>query len=118
MFNLQHAEPFRLILYWNQFSLRCDRSRACARILKHRDKRAETTKQQRELEAESVAFAVMAHFGMRVESRFYLATYDVTGEMLTASLATINAAARQLIEGIGEPTPDTELQEAVASAAA
>jgi hypothetical protein len=42
---------------------------------------------------------------------------DVTGEMLTASLATINAAARQLIEAIGEPTADAELQEAALAAA-
>jgi Zn-dependent peptidase ImmA (M78 family) len=70
--------------------------------LLHKFKRAQTTKQQRELEAESVAFAVLAHFGMRTESRFYLATYDVTAEMLTASLQTISATARKLIELIDE----------------
>jgi hypothetical protein len=78
-------------------------NRKCTPNSQQREKRAEATKQQRELEGESVAFAVMAHLGMRVESRFYLATYDVTREMLTASLATINAAALQLIEVIGEP---------------
>jgi hypothetical protein len=87
-------------------------------ILKHREKRAESTKQQCELEAESVVFAVMAHFGMRAESRFYLARYDVTGGMLKVSHATINAAARQLIEVIGEPTADTEFHEAASEAAA
>jgi hypothetical protein len=71
--------------------------------LLHKFNRAQTTKQQRELEAESVAFAVLAHFGMRTESRFYLATYDVTAEMLTASLQTISATARKLIELIDEP---------------
>jgi hypothetical protein len=86
-------------------------------VLKHKERRAETTKQQRELEAESVAFAVLAHFGMRLESRFYFATYDVTGEMLSASLANINATARQLIEAIGEPTRATD-EEAAASVAA
>ena len=58
----------------------------------------DNTKQQRELEAESVAFAVLAHFGMHLESRFYLATYDVTAEMLAASLQTISRTAKQLIE--------------------
>jgi hypothetical protein len=86
-------------------------------VLKHKERHAETTKQQRELEAESVAFAVLAHFGMRLESRFYLATYDVTGEMLSASLATINATARQLIEAIGEPNRATDEEAAVSVAA-
>ena len=71
-------------------------------VLRHKERRAETTKQQRELEAESVAFAVLAHFGIRLESRFYLATYDITGEMLAASLHTISATARQLIEVVSE----------------
>jgi PHD/YefM family antitoxin component YafN of YafNO toxin-antitoxin module len=39
---------------------------------------------------------------MRTESLFYLATYDVTAEMLTASLQTISATARKLIELIDE----------------
>ena len=61
-----------------------------------------TTRQQRELEAESVSYAVLAHFGMHSESRFYLATYDVTAEMLTASLQTIGNAAKQIINLIAE----------------
>lgn len=77
-------------------------------LLNHKERHAETTKQQRELEAESVAFAVLAHFGARLESRFYLATYNVTGEMLTASLATINATARQLIDAINTANVATE----------
>ena len=50
------------------------------------------------------------------ESRFYLATYDVTAEMLTASLQTIGNAAKKIIsmiedsgeqieEGEGEQSP-------------
>jgi PHD/YefM family antitoxin component YafN of YafNO toxin-antitoxin module len=39
---------------------------------------------------------------MRNLSLFYLATYDVTAEMLTASLQTISATARKLIELIDE----------------
>jgi hypothetical protein len=85
-------------------------------ILKHKDRHADTTTQQRELEAESVAYAVLAHFGMKPQSHFYLASYDVTAEMLTASLKVISAAAKQIIdllsqsneEGKGEAgTPGT-----------
>ena len=39
---------------------------------------------------------------MHSESRFYLATYDVTAEMLTASLQTIGNAAKQIINLIAE----------------
>jgi hypothetical protein len=34
---------------------------------------------------------------MKSQSQFYLATYEVTAEMLTASLQTINATAKQII---------------------
>ena len=84
--------------------------------LMHRTNREDTTRQQRELEAESVSYAVLAHFGIHSESRFYLATYDVTAEMLTASLQTIGNAAKKIIsmiedsgeqieEGEGEQSP-------------
>jgi hypothetical protein len=66
-------------------------------LLGHAARRAETTKQQRELEAESVSYAVLSHFGMNPQSQFYLATYDITAEMLTASLQTINATAKRII---------------------
>jgi len=39
---------------------------------------------------------------MQSESHFYLATYDVTAEMLTASLQTISNAAKQIINLIAE----------------
>src|SRR5271155_466864 len=68
----------------------------------HKTNRESTTRQQRELEAESVSYAVLAHFGMHSESRFYLATYDVSAEMLTASLQTIGNAAKQIINLIAE----------------
>ena len=66
----------------------------------HKSNREATTRQQRELEAESVAYAVLAHFGMHLESRFYLATYDVTPEMLSASMQTIGTAAKKIIGSI------------------
>ena len=76
-----------------------------AHELLHKQNRKDTTRQQRELEAESVSFAVLAHFGIHSESRFYLASYDVTAEMLTASLHTISQTAKCIIntlEGNGE----------------
>jgi antirestriction protein ArdC len=68
--------------------------------LLHKDAetRKKTTRQQRELEAESTSFVVLSHFGIQHGSPFYLATYDVTPEMLTQSLATISTAAKRIIE--------------------
>ncbi len=64
-------------------------------------------KQQRELEAESVAYAVLMHYGIHSGSRFYLASYDITGEMLAASMQTITKTARQIIEQIdGQQTEE------------
>lgn len=70
-----------------------------AHELLHKEDRSQG-KQQRELEAEAVAFAVLTHYGIRSESRFYLATYDITGEMLTASMKIIATTARKIIEKI------------------
>ena len=72
-----------------------------------KEERKEKTRQQRELEAESVSFAVLARYGIHSESRFYLASYDVTAEMLTASLQTISQTAKRIIsviDGDGERT--------------
>lgn len=55
-------------------------------------------KQQRELEAEAVAYAVLTHYGMHSGSRFYLASYGITGEMLTASMQVISKTTKQIIE--------------------
>ena len=55
-------------------------------------------KQQRELEAEAVAYAVLTHYGLHSGSRFYLASYGITGEMLTASLQIIAKTTKQIIE--------------------
>jgi hypothetical protein len=58
------------------------------------------TKQQRELEAEATAYVVLSHFEMSSGSRFYLHGYGITGEMLTASMQTISATARRIIDQI------------------
>jgi hypothetical protein len=81
----------------------------------HRQNREETTRQQRELEAESVSYTVLAHYGIHSESRFYLASYNVSAEMLTASLQTISQTARKIIETIEGSNMETE--DAAAAAA-
>lgn len=78
-----------------------------AHELLHKVDRSQGT-QQRELEAEAVAFAVLTHYGMQPQSRFYLAGYGITGDMLTASMQTIAATARQIIERIEGHTNEQE----------
>jgi hypothetical protein len=68
--------------------------------LLHKCHRDEATRQQRELEAESVSYAVLAHYGIHSESRFYLASYGFSAEMLTASLQIISQTARKIIDTI------------------
>lgn len=66
-------------------------------LLEHKANRATTTKQQRELEAESVAYAVLAHYEISLPSQVYLASYGVTAEMLTAALQTISQTTKQIL---------------------
>ena len=70
------------------------------------------TKKQRELEAEATAYVVLAHFGIHSGSCFYLHGYGITGEMLTASMQTISATARRIIDQIeGANTDKGEAEE-------
>jgi N-terminal domain of anti-restriction factor ArdC/IrrE N-terminal-like domain len=82
-----------------------------AHELLHKEERKEKTRQQRELEAESVSFAVLARYGIHSESRFYLASYDVTAEMLTASLQTISQTAKRIISVIDRDGRATEYED-------
>ena len=66
-------------------------------LLEHKANHETTTKQQRELEAESVAYAVLAHFRMKLPSEFYLSSYGITSEMLTAALQTISTTTKRII---------------------
>ncbi len=70
-----------------------------AHELIHKEDRSQG-KQQRELEAEAVAYAVLTHYDIHPSSCFYLASYGITGEMLTASMQTIAKTARQIIERV------------------
>ena len=81
-------------------------------LLQHKANRETTTKEQRELEAESVAYAVLAHFGMNLPSKFYLANYGITAEMLTAALHTISATTKQIIALVTPATKDQTEEDA------
>ena len=74
-------------------------------------------RQQRELEAEAVAYAVLTHYGMQPGSRFYLASYGITGEMLSTSMQTIAATARQIIERVDQDSTEAEEDSALSLAA-
>ena len=80
-----------------------------AHELLHKQDRSQG-KQQRELEAEAVAYAVLTHYGMHSGSRFYLASYGITGEMLSASMQIIAKTARQIIEKIEANSQEKEAE--------
>lgn len=84
-----------------------------AHELLHKEDRSQG-KQQRELEAEAVAYAVLCHYNIQSGSRFYLASYGITGEMLTASMQTIAKTARQIIEKIEANDDQKEAEDASA----
>ena len=98
----------------------------CHELL-HRSNLEGKTRQQRELEAESVSYVVLTHFGLKPQSHFYLAVYKITAEMLADSLATISSTAKIIIDlcesnsekksefqtGAGEGEPYIELQECI-----
>ena len=59
----------------------------------------EIGKQQRELEAEAVAYVVGSYFGIQSPSDFYLATYKVTPAMLLEAVETIAKTVKTILEG-------------------
>jgi hypothetical protein len=75
---------------------------------KNIETRQNTTRQQRELEAEATSYVVLSHFGIQHGSAFYLAAYDVTPEMFADSLATISGAAKRIIDLIERDATSTE----------
>jgi antirestriction protein ArdC len=55
---------------------------------------------QRELEAEATAYTVAHHFGLSVQSNFYLASYGVKASDLLESLPIIQQTAHQIIDAV------------------
>ncbi|MGB8060506.1 MAG: ArdC-like ssDNA-binding domain-containing protein [Candidatus Sulfotelmatobacter sp.] len=68
----------------------------------------EIGKQQRELEAEAVAYVVGSYFGIQSPSDFYLATYRVTPAMLLEAVETIAKTVKTVLEGCQQVEPEPE----------
>jgi antirestriction protein ArdC len=66
----------------------------------------EIGKQQRELEAEAVAYVVGSYFGIQSPSDFYLATYKVTPAMLLEAVETIAKTVKVILEGCPQAAPE------------
>lgn len=67
----------------------------------HKNNDKETlSRQQKELEAEAVAFVVCSHFGINTTSPNYLALWDIAPEEIMDSFHRIHALAVQLIREI------------------
>jgi hypothetical protein len=66
----------------------------------------EIGKQQRELEAEAVAYVVGSYFGIQSPSDFYLATYKVTPAMLLEAVETIAKTVKVILEGCQQTEPE------------
>ncbi len=68
----------------------------------------EIGKQQRELEAEAVAYVVGSYFGIQSPSDFYLAAYSVTPAMLLEAVETIAKSVKIILEGCQQIEPGPE----------
>ena len=72
-------------------------------LLHQKEKQADVVtkdRQQRELEAEAIAYVVMRHFGIEHVACNYLATYKIDSAQLKQSLQTISTTAKFLIAAI------------------
>ena len=61
------------------------------------NRRTSLTPEQRELEAEATAYAILAQYGIEQSSQNYLASWDASAETITASLHTIRAAVHHIM---------------------
>jgi len=69
-------------------------------LLRHRDRRAELSRKDRELEAEAAAFAVCSFFNVETSAPSYLCLHGVEGKDVTARLAAIVNVSNSIIAGI------------------
>ena len=58
------------------------------------------SKQQKEIQAESVAYVVSRHFGLDTRSMNYLALYDADYKKIMETLGTISEAVKEVVEGV------------------
>jgi len=74
---------------------------------------------QRELQAEATGYVVATHFGLNLESNFYLASYGVKAADLLESLPIIQKTAADIIGAIEREVPasvESEPEEMAAAA--
>lgn len=64
------------------------------------------SKQIREIEAESTAYAVMQHVGIQTDANVYLAQYEANGEAIKASLGRIRQAVTAILEAVEQASGD------------
>ena len=60
--------------------------------------RNETSREQKETEAEAVSFIVCSHFGIETAAPNYLALWDATEEAITQALQRVQKTAAQIID--------------------
>jgi hypothetical protein len=73
------------------------------------NRREGLTREQRELEAEATAYALLAQFGIEQHSENYLATWSATAESITSSLQTIRAAVHHIMAAMDEKAEVEEI---------
>jgi antirestriction protein ArdC len=64
---------------------------------------------QRELEAEATAYTVAHHFGLELQSNFYLASYGVKAADLLESLPIIQKTAHEIIQAVTAEQPQQQV---------
>jgi len=74
-------------------------------ILLHKNQKL--SRQQREIQAEGVAYVVTKHFGMENKSFHYLALYDADYKKIMANLKAISGASREIIQFVEARIGDT-----------
>lgn len=69
----------------------------------NREAALQISRNQRELEAEATSYVLIKHFGLEQNSDFYLASWNVTPEMLTVSMTAINRAVKTILNAAEAP---------------
>ncbi len=77
-------------------------------LLNHRARRADLSKQERETEAETVAYVVCQHFGVATTSPAYLALYSADGKSVMSRLEIITTTIQQIIAGVEDHLGTTQ----------
>lgn len=80
-----------------------------AHAMLHKDTNQELTREERETEAEAVAFVVCDHFGITTKSPAYLATWS-SAELIKAHAERIRQAAKNIIIAVEQEQEQEQVQ--------